>query len=146
MKARLKTKILIDADAPTVFKYLSHTRYHHLWNTSLQRVDPEGELREGSVYVSYSLVLGVRTRAVNEVVNFIQNKELQVQNKTGMIQYCVKYELAQRKGATSVLCTTIVSSDSRAFAFAKPILEHLVRRELNVDLNNLKQTVEARLE
>jgi hypothetical protein len=145
MKARLKTRITINAEAAAIFKYLGNTSYHRLWNPSLQRIIPEGALKEGTAYTTHSRVLGTRIRSENHVTKFVVDEELEVQNKTGMVQYCVNYRLDPLKKGTRVICTSVVSSEGKAFAFAKPMLEHLARRELNADLRALKAAVEQNL-
>src|SRR4051812_42805893 len=102
MKARLKTRITISADPAAIFKYLGHTKYHPLWNPSMQSVTPLTQLKEGSVYTVHSLVMGVRTKAENHVTKYVQDKEFEVQNKTGMIQYCASFRLDPGKTGTRV--------------------------------------------
>ncbi len=146
MNARVKTQIVIDADAATTFRYLSHTKYHHLWNASLQSIQPLTELTLGDSYLSVSLLLGVRTKSKNHVKKFVQDKEIEFENKTGMLQYRANYVLVATNKTTKVVCSIIVSAESKAFAFARPMLEHLARRELNTDLQALKKAVEEGLE
>lgn len=142
MKARLKTRITIHAEAAAIFKYLGDTSYHRLWNPRVQRIIPEGALTEGAAYTTHSRVLGTRIKAQNVVTKYVVDEELEVQNKTGMVQYSVNYRLEPLKTGTRVICTTMVSSEGKAFAFAKPMLEHLARRELNADLRELKKIIE----
>jgi carbon monoxide dehydrogenase subunit G len=142
MKARLKTRITINADAAAVFKYLGDTSHHRLWNPRLQRVDPEGRLSAGAVYTTQSKILGARIKAENHVTKYVVDEELEVQNKTGMVKYSVNYRLVPVEKGTRLICTTVVSSEGKAFAFAKPMMEQLARRELNADLRELKKTVE----
>lgn len=146
MKARLKTRTTIKASAAEVFAYLSHTKYHPLWNPQMQSVTPLEQLGEGSVYTVYSQVLGVRTKAENHVTKYVQDEELEVHNQTGMIQYCANFRLEPHDKSTRVVSTIVVSSDSKAFAFAKPFMEHLARRELRADLAALKESVEQKLQ
>lgn len=145
MKARLKTRITISAEPATVFKYLAHTKYHPLWNPQMQSVSPLIPLHKDSIYTVFSLVLGVRTKAENHVTKFVQDQELEVQNKTGMIQYAACFRLEPTAKSTRVTCTISVSSQSKAFAFAKPLMESLARRELRADLAALKEAVEQKL-
>jgi hypothetical protein len=145
MKARIKTQITINADAATVFKYLSHTKYHHLWNPQIQAVSPLVQLRAGMVYSVQTLVLGVRTKATNHITKYTQDKELGIQNETGMVQYSAEFHLEQHDKSTLVVCTVKVSTQAKAFAFTKPIMEHLARRELRTDLAALKEAVEQKL-
>jgi len=146
MKARLKTKITIAADAANIFKYLSHTKYQPLWNMQMKSATPLVQLHEGSVYKVQLQVLGVRTKAENHITKYVQDKELEIQNMTGMIQYSSNFRLEPQAKGTRVICTISVSSQSKAFAFAKPMMEHLARRELNIDLKALKKVVEQALE
>lgn len=146
MKARLKTRITIHADPKAVFKYFGHTKYHHLWNPQIRTITPLTELSEGSVYYVQSQVLGTRLKAEDHITKFVPNKEIEIHNKTGMVQYCVNFRLEADEKGTHVICTSTVSSDSKTFAFARPMLDHLVRRELRADLLALKHAVEQKLE
>lgn len=145
MKAKVKTRVSIDAPLAEVFKYLSHTKYHPLWNPHLQRITPIMTLEEGKTYETYSVVLGVPTKAVNQVAVCVTNKELEITNQTGMVQYCVSYKLQEQGSGTLLGCKIVVSADSKAFAFARPLMEHLARRELRIDLKALKRAVEQKL-
>jgi carbon monoxide dehydrogenase subunit G len=146
MKARLKTRTTIKATPAEVFKYLGHTKYHPLWNPQMQSVTPLEQLQKDAVYTVQSLVLGVRVKAENHVTSYEQDRELEVHNRTGMIQYGANFRLnAQAKG-TQITCTIVVSSDSKAFAFAKPLMEHLARKELRADLAALKDAVEQKMQ
>jgi hypothetical protein len=144
MKARVKTRVTIHADAKTVFRYLSDTTYHRVWNSRLQTVSPEAQLKEGAKYMTQSTVLGVRIKALNQVTSFVQDKQLEIQNRTGMVQYVVCYTLQPHPKGTIVESRTVASADSKAFFFAKPMLEQLARRELNTDLRALKHLVEQK--
>lgn len=146
MKARLKTRTTIKADPASVFKYLGHTKYHPLWNPQMQSITPLVQLKEGIVYTAFSLVLGARVRAENHVTKYVQDEVFEIRNQTGMIQYCASFKLEALGETTRVTCTMAVSSESKAFAFAKPLMEHLARRELRTDLAGLKAAVEQKLE
>jgi hypothetical protein len=145
MKARLKTRITINADAKAVFKYLGHTKYHSLWNPPIQSIRPLIQLQEGSVYTTESVVLGVRVKAENHVTGFVQDVMLEIQNSTGMVKYSANFRLQPADKGTLVTCTIVVATKSKAFAFAKPMMEHLAHRELRADLAALKQAVEQKL-
>jgi hypothetical protein len=111
----------------------------------LQSVTPLIQLKEGSVYHISLLVLGVRTKAENHVTNYRQGQVLEIQNKTGMVQYSANFRLESLNKGTRVTCTITVSANSKAFVFAKPLMEHLARRELRADLVALKAAVEQKL-
>ena len=96
-------------------------------------------------YKTTSLVLGKQLSAVNTVTKFRERQELEVENNTGLVHYRAKFRLASKNGTTRLVCDTWVDSDSRAFAFAKPVLEILARRELQSDLQALKIAVEHRI-
>ena len=146
MKARVKTSITIDAGPEKVFKYIADTHYHRQWSPLLVKIKPLQQLKLGSVYETQTLALGVRTNAVNHVTTFVQDEEIEFQNKTGMLQYCANFRLVPNKGMTTLTCNTVVSTDSKCFAFAKPLLEHIARRDLKVDLAALKNAAEQKLE
>ena len=145
MKARLVTQIAINATSADVFRYLSNLKYHYLWNPHLRSISKTTNLEQGMAYQSSSLLLGVRVRGNNVVTKLLPNKELELENKTGALQYKVNYQLRSAKEKTLLTCTTTVFSESNAFAFTTPVLKLLARRELQTDLQALKISVEKQL-
>lgn len=145
MKVKVVTQVAIVADRPAVFKYLKELRYHFLWNPPLQSIKPIITLELGAKYSSTSMMLGKKIITKNEVTKFEADSELELANNTGMIHYRVNYCLKSQGKKTLVICNTAVSSESKAFAFAKPVLEILARRELQADLQALKIAVEQKL-
>jgi len=144
-KARVVTKVQIAAKPAEVFVYLEDLQYHHLWNPHLSKITPIMQLTTGNAYRTTSLVLGVKVRSKIEVKVVEPPKQLQLENKSGPLQYCLTYKLKSNEGGTLLQCTTLVSTESRAFAFAKPLLTELARRELHTDLAALKNAVEHQL-
>ncbi len=145
MKVRVIAKITISANRSEVFKYLSNLKYHFLWNPHLRSITPQCNVKLGTTYESASLLLGVRIKALNIVTKLLQDKELELHNKTGTIQYAVNYKLQEINKKTKLICITSVSSENEAFAFTEPVLKLLARRELQSDLKALKIAVEQRL-
>ncbi len=92
------------------------------------------------------MLLGVKISGKNKVTKFVQGKELELENSTGILQYRVNYRLQASHRKTVLYCTTSVSSSGTAFAFATPVLKLLARRELQSDLQALKIAVEQHLE
>ena len=146
MKVRLTTQVTINASPKDVFKYLKDLHYHHLWNPQIRTIEPKIILKPGSVYKTTSVVLGKRLSAENTVIKFKEGQELALENTTGLVHYHAGFHLQSKGGKTLLICDTSVDSDSRAFAFAKPVLEVLARRELQSDLQALKIAVEHELQ
>jgi carbon monoxide dehydrogenase subunit G len=142
MKADVITRITIKATPAEVFKYLQDLNYHYLWNPQIHSIKPIINLKLDATYETTSQVLGVRINAVNKVTKFQPNREIELANSTGMIKYCANFRLKPSGKNTVLICDTSVSSDSHAFAFAKPVLKMLARRELQTDLQALKIAVE----
>jgi len=145
MKALVTSRITIAAKPAKAFRYLTDLKYHQLWNPHLVSIVPLIKLKLGSQYKNVSVLLGVEVKGTNVVTKFKANKELELSNTAGLLQYVVYYRLQSRGQKTLLSCTTAVSSRSNAFAFAAPILEILARRELQTDLSALKIAVEQRL-
>jgi carbon monoxide dehydrogenase subunit G len=145
MKADVITQITIKAKPADVFKYLENLEYHYLWNPQIQDIKPIIKLKLHSTYETSSQILGVKINAVNEVSKFVPSKELELVNNTGMVKYTANFKLRPNGSKTTLVCDTTVASESNAFAFAKPVLKMLARRELQTDLRALKVAVEGRL-
>ena len=147
MIATVVTQITINSSASEVFKYLTDLRYNHLWNPQIKKLSSRKKLKLHSTYETVSKVLGVTVESKNTVTVFKPDAELQLENATGTVQYKANFKLtANGSGGIVLKCTTKVSSDSKAFAFTKPVMTLLARRELQTDLAALKIAVENQLE
>jgi hypothetical protein len=145
MKVRITSQITIAAKPDYVFEYLKDLRYHYLWNPQIRMIEPEIKLKIGSIYKTTSVVLGKSIKATNTVTKFTDGRELELENNTGMVHYRANFRLTAKSSKTLVVCNTWVDSDNRAFAFARPVLEILARRELQSDLQALKIAAEHSL-
>src|SRR4051812_45470215 len=125
MKAHVVAQISIKAKPAAVFPYLSELRYHYFWNPSLIDLSPVKTLRPGTAYKSTSILLGIKVQCNNKVSKLDENSELEIENITGPLQYRVNYSLQPQTGKTMLVCTTEVSAESEAFAFARPVLKLL---------------------
>jgi uncharacterized membrane protein len=147
MDVRVVTRISINAPAQDVFCYLSNLRYHHIWNPHMRKVKPITELKRGMVYESENVLLGIKITNVNKVAKLSKNKEIELLNNKGQIQYRINYRLVplNNKDKTQVVCTTVVTAVSSYFSFAKPALRMIAKRELQTDMQALKLAVEHKL-
>lgn len=148
MDAQVRTQTTIAASPQEVFRYLADTRSHYLWNPHLEKITPASlqELKEGTTYTTTSLLFGMKVKATNLVTECVQNKFLCIKNDTGLLCYFVKYTLKPTEEGTLLICHITVTADSKAFAFAKPVLKTLAQRELQSDLEALKLAIEEKLE
>ena len=111
----------------------------------MRSIKPLTTLKLGIKYHSTSWLLGVNVRGTNIVTKFVTNKEIELKNSIGALNYLVNYQLRADKKKTLVLCRTLVSSEAQSFAFTTLLLKLLTRRELQSDLQALKITVEQKL-
>ncbi|MFI5270850.1 MAG: SRPBCC family protein [Candidatus Saccharimonadales bacterium] len=146
IKVTIKTKVTISAEPSIVFRYLKELKYHYLWNPHIQKISPITSLSAGLEYKSESILLGVRVKGVNRVIKVVENREIQLENKTGTIQYQVKYYLSKhQKDKTKLLYTITVNTDNKIFAYSAEIIKILAKRELRSDMEALKIASENRL-
>jgi len=145
MNTQVTTRVTINATAPRVFDYVAELKYHYLWNPHIETISPLGRLKTGVEYHATSLMFGLKIRSINHVTKCVQDQELEIENSTGLLHYNVNYSLSADQDKTIVRCDISVSADSEAFAFAKPVLKMLARRELQADLQALKLAVEQQL-
>jgi hypothetical protein len=141
-KVRVVAKITINAAPHLVYEYLINLKYHFLWNPHLRTISPIIILKQGSSYKSSSVLLGVKVKGHNKATKLVENKELQIENQTGLIRYSVNYKLRLRQNQTSVVCTTSVNTDYKPLHFAESVMRVLAKRELQSDLQALKIAVE----
>lgn len=142
MQATIVSRIRIAADQGSVFEYLSNLKLHTLWNPHLRRVSSSRKLRLGSTYKTDSMVLNIKLPAINKVTKFDNPSEIEFTNKTGTFHWRVNYRTTPKNGELLVVCTTTVSTDSKAYVFTIPILKRLARYELQSDMRALKVAVE----
>ena len=145
MRVKIIARQTIKAPPAKVFRYLTHLKYHQLWNPHLQTITPITVLRKDTIYKTTSMMLGVRIGGTNHVVSCTKDQELEIDNNAGTLHYKVAYHLQPAGDTTQLVCTTIVSTDNQAFAFTIPVLKLLARRELQSDLRALKIAVEQNL-
>src|SRR4051812_29129181 len=115
MKAKISSRITINARPAEIFKYLKHTKYHYLWNPQIRTIEPETTLKLGSKYKTTSVILGKQLSAENNVTKFEDNRELELENTTGLVHYCARFTLRSKGNKTLVVCETSVDSRSKAF-------------------------------
>jgi carbon monoxide dehydrogenase subunit G len=142
MSVRVVTRITVAAPPTAVFSYLSNLEYHRLWNPQVQSFSASGILERGSSYETTSLLFGITIRSRNKVTKCRPPHQLTIENDTGQIHYKADFQLLADADKTVVVCTTDVSAESKSFAFAKPVMKLLARRELQTDLQALKIAVE----
>jgi uncharacterized protein YndB with AHSA1/START domain len=146
MKVELTTRISITAQPHEVFKYLKDLRLHYLWNPQLQTITPLIELSHGQQYHATRMVLGQPLKVESTVKEFKPGKKLSLAITAGLVNSKVSWTLSPHKNGTLVICKTVVYNESPAFAFTKPVLRLLARRELQSDLQALKIAVENHLQ
>jgi hypothetical protein len=147
LTTKVTARVSINSKPTEVFKYLKHLKYHFLWNPFLQKLDPISALKTGMKYNSVITILGVKIKSTNKVMTLTSDKELTIENSTGILKYKVCYRLLEKgHSQTSVICTTTVETDNRTFAFSGPVLKVLAQRELQSDLQALKVAVEQQLD
>jgi hypothetical protein len=145
MKAKISSKVTINARPAAVFAYLEDLKFHYLWNPQLHHISPILKLRLGSKYQTTHLFLGKQLKTDNVVAKFLKNEELQIENTTGLVEFQANYQLAPLHNQTVVTSNITVASKSKAFAFTAPVLKTLALRELQADLRALKLAVEQKL-
>ena len=146
IRVSVVTVILVNANPSEVFKYLVNLKYHFFWNPHLLSVTPMKHLKLGSVYRSESLILGMTIKGSNLVAKFVKDKELELENQLGAIQYRINFRLSSSHSKTNITCSTTIVPESKVFTYAVPILKRLAKRELQTDMQALKIAVESKLE
>ncbi len=144
-KATVVSTIQIDADPDDIFKYLSHLKYHTLWNPHLRKISANHRLKLGSTYNTESLILNIRLPARNTVTKFSESNELEIENTIGTLRWKINFKLKPNGGTVLVICSGEVSAERKSFVFTAPILKQLARREMQTDLQSLKIAVEHNL-
>lgn len=145
MKTTIVSRIQISADQKVVFEYLSHLKYHTLWNPHLRKISSGQRLKLGSRYTTESFILNIRLPAHNTVTKFSEPNEMEIENTVGVLNWRINYKLKPNGKSVLVVCSSIVSTESKGFVFTAPILKQLARRELQTDLQSLKIAVENKL-
>lgn len=145
MQATVVSRIHITADQQVVFEYLSNPKLHSLWNPHLRRITAKKKLQLGSTYTTDSMVLNIKLPAKIVVTKYDEPCEIEFTNNSGTFRWRVNYRAKPNGGESLVVCTTTVTTDSKAHIFTIPVMKRLARHELQADMRALKIAAEHRM-
>lgn len=146
MKVYIVNQILIEAKRSEIFQYLANPNYHFLWNPTLKRISTYDNLQKGSTYKATNHVMGIELITTNVITKFKKNEEVEIVNKSGIIQYRLNFKLLKKGAKVLLINSSELSTISKLFAFSVPVFHLLAKRQLQTQLNALKIAVEHSLE
>lgn len=141
---RYVATIPVDFPCPPerVYEALCHLDTHPLWNSGMRWVSAHGWMHEGLSYETESVVAGHTIRSRIEVVRLVQNRAIELDNKSGAITFRALFELTElQPGQTRVVCNLQFGFQKFVLDLARPAIESMAQARLRGDLEALRAIV-----
>jgi uncharacterized membrane protein len=142
--ARLEISTVINRPVEEVFAFLSNPENSPKWSSGSSdvKITSAGPIGVGSTYQSVRTVLGRRIESENEVTAYEPNRSYATKSKSGPVPMESRVTFERVEGGTRVT-GTLVGDPGGFFKLAEPLLVSMIKRQLEADLANLKDLMEA---
>jgi len=128
--------------AERVYEALCDLATHPLWNSGMRWMSAQGRMHEGLEYETESIAAGHTIRSHVEVVRLVQNRVIELDNKSGAITFRALFELTElQPGHTQVVCNLQFSFQKFVLDLARPAIESMAQARLRGDLEALRAIV-----
>ena len=128
--------------AGEVFDYLADVSRLPEWQESAERVEVEGELREGARFRESRSFMGRRATSTLEVTEYERPRRFSLHVVEGPVRYAVEHALEDVDGRTKV--TFVGRGDiDRIPRLMRGAVRRMVERQFVNDLESLKRRLEA---
>jgi hypothetical protein len=140
----ITAEVTVGRDRAGVADFMTDPANDPLWIGGLREARLLGEppLREGSRVARIASFLGRKVNYVNEIVRLDQGT-LEMRSVEAPFPMHITYTFEERDGAT-VVRNRVRGDAGRMFWFARPLLSRMVRRNVQRDLERLRDVLEAR--
>jgi uncharacterized protein YndB with AHSA1/START domain len=142
--ARAEVSTTIKRPVEDVFAVLSNPENSPKWSSaSLEaKITSAGTFGVGSTARTVSKVLGRRLESEMELTEFEPNRKFAAHSKSGPFPVQLSMTFQGTEGGTRVNAT-IEGEPAGFFKLAEPLIVRTVKRQLQSDLDNLKDLMEA---
>lgn len=142
----LKMELSVEIKRPVeeVFAYLTDPAKEPEWNSAVLecRADPPGPIGVGSKIHIVSSILGRRTESTYEVTTLVPNKKY-VHKTNTPFPVEATYLVEPTAGGTEVTLEG-VAEPGGFFKLAAPVLGRIANRQIQAQLDTMKELLEAR--
>jgi uncharacterized membrane protein len=139
-----QNSILINRPLEEVFGFLSNAENDPQWRSGAVEVrrTSEGPVGVDSTWSSVGHLLGQRIEYEMECTEYEANWKYSVKSQSGSFPFESRATFELVAGATGINLEAVADLGG-LFSLAEPLLTHLVKRQFQADLANLKDIMEA---
>jgi uncharacterized membrane protein len=143
-QSEVTAQVVIGRPIEDVFKFIKDMNGHAEWQTGVieSRVTSEGGVGVGSTYRYVTHMLGREIRTEGEVTTCDPEEGFFYRSTVAPFQIEGGYTFEKANGGTKVT-QKLVANIEGFFRLAKPIVERMTKRNLENNLQTLKQLLEA---
>ncbi len=140
----LTQSIIIDRPLAEVFAFVSDQTNGPRWQSGLLEVRrmTEGPLRVGTQNTAVRKFMGRRLEVTNEYTKFEQDTEYAFRSTSGPVKFEAAYVVESTAEGTK-LTSRLAMHAAGLFGMAEPLIAASLRRELEANLGDLKDLLEA---
>ena len=143
----LRIELNVNINRPVEEVYTFITDEAHSSNLAAVVLDQKlltpGPVRVGTTFMQHLKMLGKRFEATMEVIEYEPYKNFAYKTTTSPIPFKVYYDVTP-VGMNTHLAFVFESEPGTFFGLTEPILTKMVTRQLQSDLDNMKEYMEAK--
>lgn len=141
---KVETNVVINRPIGEVFAFVTNPANGSRYQSGVQesKQTSEGPIGVGTTYHEVRQFLGRRIVSDNEVTEYEPNRQWSFKSTSGPLPVEGSYTFESTEGGTSVTMSGQAEAGS-FFKLADPIVNRMVRRQLEADSANLKDLLEA---
>jgi len=142
--AKLEISITINRPIEEVFAFMSDPENQLLWRSGLVEIEQtsEGPIGMGTTYREVMQFLGRRIENTGEIAEYELNKRNTVKTTSGPVPMEITSTFQPVEGGTEVTYG-IDAELSGFFRLAEPLVVRMGKRQMEMELVNLKELMEA---
>ncbi len=116
----------------------------HVWNAGMMAVEGPSVMKEGLIYTAKSVSTGQMSISTMTVTKLVPNKQIDLQNDSGLIVYNASICLEPLNGdSTRVWCAMDFSLASNVLEDARSVVEEMAKARILGNWEVLKQFIAA---
>ena len=145
--ARVEHSVVINRPTEEVFAYLDNAENGPLWQSGLLESEytSEGPVGVGTTKREVRKLRGQRFEQTSEIIEYEPNKKVTFKSLSGPLPSQASWTFEPAEGGTRF--SGVLEIEARGFLkLAEPIVARLTERQIEADLANLKDLLEAQTE
>jgi uncharacterized membrane protein len=140
----LELSIVINRPLEQVFAYMSDSTHERLWSSGVVdiRQTPEGQMNKGTVITEARNFMGRTIESRSEIVEYEPNRKFVRKGIDGPFPVEGSLSFAAVPQGTKIDWNMIMQPGG-FFKLAEPVLLSTLKKDLNANLNKLKELLES---